>query len=495
MNIDRQYRIRIDLTADASGGKVATAALEETGKAAEKAGGHFHEMHHLVHGLNEIVPGLGLAMQAAFSPMGATVGMAVMALRLFNEAAKANDVELQKLAEEAARPLTRRLESLRDSVVSTATGLAGLDARLAEASRAEESIGKATEQATSAIKQQFGIFGSLADATQEYELAKLKEAHAAGLTSEDEYARRRIEIEIAFANKKRKIQEGEEMAEILARRRAIEDAEADRGRLTAAAVTAEEKKEKALTALASLTPRTEIEKRHEDTQKALKDFQNGRSANAQFFEGLGLNATPEQAYQAAARAAYPTQGTAYEFTKGTNIMAIGEEYQKWVGLKQAANDSQAEWVGAPVAEARRKVAADAATREADHAARLAEENDRFITEQSRENERASSQFNARKSANTEIASYQNATRWMEAGISPPDPRAMLTGALSSYAGSGYDPNALQQAAAEIAAKLGARDSVVLNMLRTLINNSNYLDSDVRILQSQMRNYTSVGGGQ
>ena len=81
-------------------------------------------MHRLFHALNEVVPGLGVVMQAAFSPIGASISIAVMALQLFREHLKKVNEELDKMAEENAKPLTNRLEIMRESTIRNATSMA-----------------------------------------------------------------------------------------------------------------------------------------------------------------------------------------------------------------------------------------------------------------------------------------------------------------------------------------------------------------------------------
>src|ERR1039457_4266047 len=56
---------------------------KEASAVAEKHTGHLQGMHKAFHSLNEIVPGLGALMQAAFSPVGAAISIGVMALRGF----------------------------------------------------------------------------------------------------------------------------------------------------------------------------------------------------------------------------------------------------------------------------------------------------------------------------------------------------------------------------------------------------------------------------
>ena len=88
--LDLLIRIKSD-TAGAEEGKKAlnevtgatskgAAATQEASKATEKHTVGLHAMHQIFHSLNEIVPGLGAVMQFAFSPVGAAISVAVLAL-------------------------------------------------------------------------------------------------------------------------------------------------------------------------------------------------------------------------------------------------------------------------------------------------------------------------------------------------------------------------------------------------------------------------------
>jgi len=79
-------------------------------------------MHKIFHSLNEVVPGLGVLMQAAFSPIGATISLAVLAMRLFHEKMQEVNAEFQKMEDEAAKPATKRMEAFREGVVQAAVG-------------------------------------------------------------------------------------------------------------------------------------------------------------------------------------------------------------------------------------------------------------------------------------------------------------------------------------------------------------------------------------
>src|ERR1039457_6736311 len=86
------------------------AATQEASKATEKHTVGLHAMHQIFHSLNEIVPGLGAVMQFAFSPVGAAISVAVLALQGFREHIKKVNEELKRMEEENAKPLTNRLE-------------------------------------------------------------------------------------------------------------------------------------------------------------------------------------------------------------------------------------------------------------------------------------------------------------------------------------------------------------------------------------------------
>ena len=273
MDKEREFKIKITTAADTSGAKQTAAefgnlgaAQEEAAKKAEKHGASLHAMHRIFHSLNEVVPGLGVALQAAFSPIGAAISLAVIALRLFQEKMKETNAEFQKLEEEAAKPATNRMAAWREAIVRAAEGMNHLRQALADAARGQETIKETTEHTTAAFHEQMQAAATLADAVKENELAGLEEMHAAGLVSAEQYAQQRLEIEEQYQAKKRELQEREEMTEILVKKRALEQAQDAQQGLTSAAEAAELRKVSALENLGSLD-RSGIEERHKDTQK------------------------------------------------------------------------------------------------------------------------------------------------------------------------------------------------------------------------------------
>jgi hypothetical protein len=407
MGNEREFKIKI--TGDASG--LATSAeqgrnslgqftktTQESGHASEAAGAateshskHLHGLHKICHALNEVLPGLGTLMQAAFTPVGAAISVAVMALRYFHEKLKETNEEFKRMEEEAAKPLTRRMEAMREAVVATAAGMAGLRDKLAEAARGEQTLKEQTEKAIAVSRQQSTEAQSLAGATENNELARLDLLHAAGLMSEQKYADERLAIELEYRKKKQQIDEREEMTAILMKRRQLESAQASQPEIVKAAETAEVKKEKALENVAALRSRADIEEDKKKAEQALKDWdeKHGKS-----LAGAQANVDRD------VRLGYGNPGATAEETYGLNLdrarlAPLQAEREK---LQAAAELARKQWQQAPAAEARKKVEADAATREADRAARRAEQNQTFITDTGRDVEAQQATFEARKGA-------------------------------------------------------------------------------------------------
>ena len=165
------------------------------------------------------------------------------------------------------------------------------------------------------------------------------------------------------------------MREILIRKRALEQAELKQPELTAAAETAESKKEKAIEDLASLRPRAEIDEDKKKTAAALKEFEEkqGLQRIGQFQSAGGATASRESLYDVLKQ----QQPWA---TSPARFGGIANDLDKWQKLQQAKDAAEGAWKQAPGEEARKKVAADRASHEADRASQKAEENQRFVTE-------------------------------------------------------------------------------------------------------------------
>ena len=282
---------------------------EEAGKQAEKHGAHLHELHRVFHSLNEIVPGLGVLMQAAFSPVGAAISLAVIAFRLFHEKVRETNEEFQKLEEEAAKPATLRMVALREATVETAVGLGHLKLALADAARGEQTVKETTERTMAVFKELARDAATLAEAMNQNDLASLDQRHAAGLVLEEQYAAQRLAIEEHYQAEKRQLEENAAMVEILVKKRALEQAVGAQPGLISAAELAELKKVGALENLGSLD-KSGVEERKKETAAKLKEFENGltggwwgnlkgadRDKQLEGFEALGPGKTKGDADQ------------------------------------------------------------------------------------------------------------------------------------------------------------------------------------------------------
>ena len=421
MGDEREFKIKITTSADASGAQKTTAELDNLGRAQDEAGkkagthgGHLRAMHRVFHALNELVPGLGVLMQAAFSPVGAAVSGALIALRLFHEKMKEVNEEFRKMEEEAARPATNRMAAWREATVQAAEGMNHLHQALSDAERGQETLKESTAKADAAFREQAQAANALADALKDNELARLEEMHAAGLMSEEQYARDRLQIELGFEKKKREIQEMELMREILMRQRNVEQAGMAQPGLTDAAEAAQLRKVKALEDLGSLD-KTGVEERRKSTAAALGDFETkiagghwwaGTSPELlQQFAGIGTGKSLMEAdrwmrAQATSASPYNTSGA--------------ERYMEWDALKTAAMGANAEWKQFPKAEAERKVAADKASDEAARTQKAAVGNQDFVTSTGREIGEQRSRFDAHHAADQELGGLQQDTSVLQA---------------------------------------------------------------------------------
>jgi hypothetical protein len=404
---DDSLDLLIRVKSDTAGAAGATAALSEatgaqakgtvaTGEATRATEKHtvgLHAMHKVFHALNEVVPGLGVVMQAAFSPIGATISLAVLALQLFREHMKKVNEEMDKMEAESAKPLTNRLEAMRESVVRNAVGMAELKAKLADAARGQQTLATETERAVAAMRGQTGEAEALGQAQKSIEIAMLDNFHTAGLLSEEQYVEQKLAIEQAYLEKKRDMEERQEKNEITIRRRALEQAKTQEPELTEAAKEAERKKTKALEDLASYD-KGGVDERHKETQKKLKEFEAAHNDEVGWFEQAG--------------GAHATRDSLNETMRGLGRAPYGSaqfgNFDQWQSMKWAADQAEKDWNQAPGEVVRRE--ADAATRQADRAFRKAEENEKFIADQTRDLEERRGRLDTRHDTNEGLSEVE-----------------------------------------------------------------------------------------
>ena len=295
MSVDREYRIRINTIGDPSGAQVVAGALDKTTgstqeatKAAEKHTVGMHAMHRVFHALNEVVPGLGVVMQAAFSSVGAAISLAVMALSLFREHMKKVNEEMDKMEAEAAKPLTNRLEIMRESVIRNAASMTEMALKTEDATRAQRTLATAIEEVISRMREENKERESLAGIGNKAELAALENLHKAGLVSEQQYAAERLRIEQELVEKKRKLAEDELQAEINIRKEGAKAAHTQQGELAPGVESARQKNETAQTN--KLAAESEMEIAKENAKAAAEAVKQWAAKHSEFSMGQALHA-------------------------------------------------------------------------------------------------------------------------------------------------------------------------------------------------------------
>jgi len=358
---------------------------------------------------------------------------------------------------------------------------------LAEAERGQESLKESTTKADASFREQAQAATTLAEALKDNELARLGEMHEAGLISEEQYAHSRLDIVMDFEKKKREIQEGEAMREILMRQRNVEQAELAQPGLTQDAEAAQLRKVKALEDLGSLD-KTGVEERRKSTAAALQDFETkiagghwwaGTSPELlQQFAGIGTGKSLVEADQW--MRAHATSASPYR-TSGA------ERYMEWDALKTAAMGADAEWKQFPRAEAERKVAADKATAEAEQAEKAAIANQSFITEGGRDIGERRSRFGAMQATDSAVGAL-NAD-----SASRRDPLSSLLmgaghAAAIDLAGGrlGFQQGAIERQAMALLNSVGMNGEATLRALAALDGNQQALHKKIDAFAQQLR---------
>jgi hypothetical protein len=378
---DESLDILIRTQADTSGAQQATAALnqatgaqEKGGEAAEKHKKHVEGLHKMFHALNEVVPGLGTAMQAAFSPIGGAMAIGTMALQLFHEKMKEFNEECKRLEEEAAKPLTHRLEAMREGTVENAKAQGELTRALTEAARAEQTVADKAGTVLAAMKSQAQQADSLAEAQHQNELARLETRHQAGLLSDEQYNEKRLEAEERFLEQKRALEEKAALAELEAKRKLATRADLEQPALDAEARAAEFKSVKAQESLRSLPAEGEVTEKLEKAKKELADFRDKMGWRSPILEE-GLKSDPS------------TWGT---------------DQKKFSELTENLKRAQGLFDKFPQARAEREEAAAAAKAEADRRRNLAVENQSFTTKTNREIDLGQALWKSQHEVNQEL---------------------------------------------------------------------------------------------
>jgi hypothetical protein len=389
---DNQYEILIKTISDNTGIVQAAKNLEnltaKTGGASVAAGKHnmhMHEMHRVIHALNGVIPGLGVLFQAAFSPIGATITLAVLALHAFKEKMKEWNAEMDKASEEYAKPLTHRVEAMREGFVKTGSALAEFYDKLAQAAKGEQSLKEQTEKAIAASKEQANIAATLQDALKGVELEGLERFHKAGLISAERYAEMKLQIELKFEQAKRQSQLDQERFEIDLQQRAIDRAKKELPELAKKAQKAIEEAGAKEADFKAMPTEEEVKQRREKAKEALKGFEAKWDPNMLKQFGVGGE--------------HPIP----EYTK---------LYEQYLELQKAVDRSEKEFAARPRESTRREVAAMLAKAEAERAGKRTDEAESYVTETERSLGVRRDQFKYRGAVNNAL----NAAGTFKSGV-------------------------------------------------------------------------------
>jgi len=414
-------------TAGTMAGELAPA-MEKAGKSAEHAAGgaehatiRHRELHRAASMLGPVIGELAVALSdLAHNPTMAVIllvsafGEAMSKIREVNE-------EMTKLEEEAAKPLSKTLETQRDGVVSLAASLADLGAELHEAGKGEITLKESMEAAIARSKQQSQAANELGEAAKANDLARLSVWHQQGVVSEEEYSRKRLEIEQAYRERKRQIDEQAEATEYMLRRRAQGVREGNQADLTKAAEDAARTAAEKSGALANIeADKPGVAKRREDAAKKMSDWENesgwqdvgtgtSQKALAEIFHRFidpktgQITGSPESAKQAV----WATQGV-----NRTSGELIEKKFEEWSKLQASKSTTETAYRALPAQETRVRLEADAARRAAEIAAKKAEDNARLAADEKKDLDNRRVLMDDRAKANRDLAAQERATMAM-----------------------------------------------------------------------------------
>lgn len=390
----------------AKGGEAAQDAHEKGGQAAAKHALSHKALHKVVHALNEVVPGLGVVMQAAFNPVGATVSVAVMALGYFHEHLKRVNEELDKMAEENAKPLTNRLEIMREAVIRNAGSMVELGLRLQSAARSEKDLAKSIDEVISQMHRQAEQVQALSEVRGKNELAVLENLHKAGLVSEEDYARRRIEIEEEVAKRKRKLAEDELQYEINIKKEGEQAARQQQPELNKEAESARKKSEQTKTD--ALVAKGGMETAKENAKTAAEALKTWEKEHERDIPGRDMlntfqTAGPKATGKEVAATMYP--GKLNESTP--EFREAEKKFEEWQTLKLTADKTKKVADKAPTEVARKETAAATAEEEYKHASDRAVKNAELAKSLQQEGELKQRELEMRKGLNAELSKAEH----------------------------------------------------------------------------------------
>ncbi|MDE2096173.1 MAG: hypothetical protein KGL39_02935 [Patescibacteria group bacterium] len=148
------------------------------GEAAHHANAHHREMHLLFLQMNEVVPGLGHAMHAAFLGEVGAVLLLAEAVRVAMEKLKAFDDELKKQAEWSSKPIVDKWLEVQKAIAATAEDVAKFKTSLKDAATDMDPIATSAKLAKEAFDAELESQKKLIEAQYNLTEATIKYAAA-----------------------------------------------------------------------------------------------------------------------------------------------------------------------------------------------------------------------------------------------------------------------------------------------------------------------------
>lgn len=253
MSVDREYRIRISTVADGTAAANTAQDLKGVGKAGEEAGEgikifetHGREMHKLIHELDQILPGAGIALKAAFNPATLGLGATVLIIEQVKSALEEYNKKLDEIGEAAAKAdlasgIQAALEVSRAAVEEQEKYLHNLQ----EIQRGEHGVAVEMNNQLQLIAAIAAARQAHAEADKTLALAKLKEQEVMGTITPSQAIIQKGQIEEKYVREKRAAEERKFQEEQDARNLATDEAHYKQSDLDSKQAAAAEALEKA----------------------------------------------------------------------------------------------------------------------------------------------------------------------------------------------------------------------------------------------------------
>jgi hypothetical protein len=367
------------------------------------------QLHRIIHSLNEAVPGLGMIFQATFSPIGAAIAIGTTALSYFQEELRKWNEEMDKASEEAAKPMTNRLELMREATVSNAVALEEFKIKLEDAARGEQNLAQQLSATIAKIHEQASSTGSIEDSLKNNELAGLEMFQKMGLVSTQEYEEKKFAIEEEFAAKKRKLDEETIQMEISARNLQLATSKMNQGALE---TVAKDKMKSASDAeINAQSAGDQVAKTKENAEAAkvkLNEFEKQNPKWTPLFERakkeLGRGASDDDIGMW-----FATEGREQMKIPGVSPALATDEYNKWLSLD--IDKEQKNKLSEQATNEAAKTATEAARKkhDAEQAQKRADENGKNITDQQLEIENKNRDYKIKQQTNQQITALEHDT--------------------------------------------------------------------------------------